>query len=74
MSLFGSLKVFNLIFVMTEGGPRNATESLALRVYKEAFTLNHFGYATAIGIVMSLGILLLSVTGLIFLRKREVEL
>ena len=73
LTLIGSMKTFDLIFVMTNGGPGDASESLALRIYKEAFTLNHFGYATAVGIVMSLLILGLSVVNLHFLRKREVE-
>lgn len=74
LTLIGSMKVFDLIFVMTNGGPANASESLALRIYNEAFTLNHFGYATAVGIIMSLLILALSVLNLRFLRAREVEL
>lgn len=74
LTLIGSLKTFDLIFVMTNGGPGNASESLALRIYTEAFTNNHFGYATAVGIVMSLFILALSLLNLRFLRKREVEL
>lgn len=74
LTLIGSLKTFDLIFIMTNGGPGNASESLALRIYTEAFTNNHFGYATAVGIVMSLFILILSLLNLRFLRKREVEL
>lgn len=73
LTMIGSLKTFDLIFVMTNGGPGNASESLALRIYNEAFNLNHFGYATAVGIVMTLFILVLSVLNLRFLRKREVE-
>jgi raffinose/stachyose/melibiose transport system permease protein len=73
LTLIGSMKTFDLIFVMTNGGPNNASESLALRIYNEAFNLNHFGYATAVGIVMTLFILVLSVVNLRFLRKREVE-
>ena len=73
LTMIGSLKTFDLIFVMTNGGPGNASESLALRIYNEAFNLNHFGYATAVGIVMTLFILVLSVVNLRFLRKREVE-
>jgi raffinose/stachyose/melibiose transport system permease protein len=74
LTMIGSMKVFDLIFVMTNGGPGDASESLAIRLYKEAFTLNHFGYGTAVGIVMSVLILALSVFNLRFLRKREVEL
>ncbi len=74
LTLIGSMKVFDLIFVMTNGGPGDASESLAIRLYKEAFTQNHFGYGTAVGIVMSVLILGLSMINLRFLRKREVEL
>lgn len=74
LTMIGSLKVFDLILVMTNGGPGDASESLALRLYKEAFTQNHFGYGTAVGIVMSVLILGLSVFNLRLLRKREVEL
>lgn len=74
LTLIGSMKIFDLIFVMTNGGPGDASESLALRIYKEAFTLNHFGYATAVGIVMALLILTLSIINLHFLRAREEEL
>ncbi len=74
LTMIGSMKTFDLIFVMTNGGPGNASETLALRIYNEAFNLNHFGYATAVGIVMSLFILGLSVLNLRLLRKREVEL
>ncbi|HEU5376116.1 MAG TPA: sugar ABC transporter permease [Ktedonobacteraceae bacterium] len=74
LTMIGSMKTFDLIFVMTNGGPGNASETLALRIYNEAFNLNHFGYATAVGIVMALFILGLSVINLRFLRKREVEL
>ncbi len=73
LTMIGSMKTFDLIFVMTNGGPGNASETLALRIYNEAFNLNHFGYATAVGIVMSLFILGLSVLNLRLLRKREVE-
>ena len=74
LTMIGSMKTFDLIFVMTNGGPGNASQTLALRIYNEAFNLNHFGYATAVGIVMSLFILGLSVLNLRLLRKREVEL
>ncbi len=73
LTLIGSMKTFDLIFVMTNGGPGDTSESLALRIYTEAFTLNHFGYATAVGIILTLFILGLSVINLRFLRKREVE-
>ena len=72
LALIGSLKVFDLILVMTEGGPGRATESVVLRVYQEAFINNHFAQATALSVVIFLLILALSITNLRWLRHREV--
>lgn len=48
----GSLKSFDLIYVMTMGGPNGATEVPAILMYKEAFKYNHFGYGNAIATVI----------------------
>src|SRR5437773_6566250 len=44
LSLIGSLKYFDLIWVMTEGGPSHATELMATYMYKEAFSSFRMGY------------------------------
>ncbi|MGD6941241.1 carbohydrate ABC transporter permease [Cytobacillus gottheilii] len=49
LAVVGSLKYFDLIFVMTGGGPNGASEVMASYMYKEAFKLNNFGYGSAIG-------------------------
>lgn len=73
ISIIGSFKVFDIIFVMTKGGPGTATESLAILLYKKAFNFNEMGYGTAIAIVMFFIILIISVIQLRILRRREVE-
>lgn len=73
ISVIGSFKVFDIIYVMTKGGPGTATESLAILLYKKAFNFNEMGYGTAIAIVMFLIILVISLLQLQILRKREVE-
>lgn len=45
MGIIGSFKVFDLISVMTQGGPGNATSVMAFYVYKTAFTDFKMGYA-----------------------------
>ncbi|MDQ0229358.1 carbohydrate ABC transporter permease [Metabacillus malikii] len=49
LAVVGSLKYFDLIYVMTGGGPNGASEVIASYMYKEAFKLNNFGYGSAIG-------------------------
>lgn len=52
LSVIGGLKVFDLIFIMTRGGPTYSTEVLATMLYREAFEQNHMGVASAIAVVM----------------------
>lgn len=73
ISIIGSFKVFDIIYVMTKGGPGTTTESLAILLYKKAFNFNEMGYGTAIAVVMFLIILIISIFQLSILRKREVE-
>jgi multiple sugar transport system permease protein len=48
LSIIGSYQVFTNAYVMTEGGPANATLTLVLLLYRVAFQQFHFGYASAI--------------------------
>jgi ABC-type sugar transport system permease subunit len=52
LSIIGGLKVFDLIFIMTRGGPTYSTEVLATMLYREAFELNDMGTASAIAVVL----------------------
>ena len=47
-----TLSVFTLIWVMTAGGPGNASTTLPLYAFKEAFRFGNIGYGTAIATVM----------------------
>jgi multiple sugar transport system permease protein len=61
LNIIGSFKVFDIIWVMTEGGPYRASETLALTMYKESFALLKFGYGSAIAIVLSLIVFLVGI-------------
>ncbi|MHB1782416.1 MAG: carbohydrate ABC transporter permease [Acidimicrobiales bacterium] len=52
LSVLQSLSVFTLIYVLTQGGPANATLTLPVYIYIEGFTNNALGYATLIGVVL----------------------
>lgn len=45
--IINSFQVFDLINIMTEGGPGRATNVLVYRIYQEGFKYMHFGYASA---------------------------
>lgn len=61
LGIISSYQVFTQSFVMTEGGPNNATLSLVLFLYNRAFLMARFGYAAAIAWVLFLIILVLTV-------------
>lgn len=44
--------VFDEVYVMTSGGPGNATEVLATLMYKTGFRKDNMGYASAIGVLL----------------------
>jgi raffinose/stachyose/melibiose transport system permease protein len=52
LAVVGSLKYFDLIYVMTGGGPNGASEVMASYMYKLAFASNDFGYGSAIGFLL----------------------
>ena len=45
-------KEFDLIYLLTGGGPVISTQTLPLLVYKEAFALNQMGTASAVAVLM----------------------
>ncbi len=53
LAFIGKMKVFDLVWIMTEGGPLWATETVSTYVYKRAFNWNTFdlGYPSAIAAV-----------------------
>ena len=45
ISVVNSLKTFDIVWLLTQGGPGTASETLALTMYRETFTLNRYGTA-----------------------------
>lgn len=54
MNVIASFQVFDVIFVMTGGGPGNATSVLVTYAYRNGFQIREPGYGAAIGIVILL--------------------
>ncbi|MCM3340178.1 sugar ABC transporter permease [Paenibacillus sp. MER TA 81-3] len=70
LCISGSLKAFDLIYVMTNGGPAHATELLASYMYNSTFTVYRFGYGSAVSTLIVI-ISLLMVAGSQWLMKKE---
>ncbi len=52
LNCIGSLKFFDLVYNMTQGGPNHRTEVLATELYAEGFNYFKYGYASAISVVL----------------------
>lgn len=52
MSIIGSFQVFTQVYIMTDGGPNNATLTMVLYLYRRGFINLRFGYASAIAWVL----------------------
>lgn len=72
-SLTYAFKMFDIIMVFTKGGPANSTITVAYDIYREAFTKNNYGMATAKSLVFVVFVLLITVVQLKVTKTREVE-
>jgi len=61
-------QAFDIIYVMTRGGPANSTSVLIVYIYQQAFAFGDFGYAAAMASILVVALVL--VTGLLFVLTR----
>ena len=71
LSIVGSLKYFDLFWVMTGGGPNGYSDLMATYMYKKAFQEDMMGYASAIAACMVLICLVVIVVFQFMTRSRE---
>ena len=70
LTTLGSLRVFDLVWVMTEGGPSHATETVASDIYVTAFRFLQVGYAQAMAMILLFLILLIALVEYRFFERR----
>ena len=69
ITMIGSVKVFDIVFVLTRGGPANASQVMGTYLYYNAFTVNRAGYASAIGVILLLFAVVLGLLQLTLSRR-----
>lgn len=70
-TLIGWLQFFEEPFVMTDGGPLNGTNSMALFIYQRGFEYNNFGYASAASFVLFIIIIIATAIQFKFRKKDQ---
>ncbi len=71
--LMYSLRVFDLVWLMTGGGPGSSSEILSTFMFRTAFNRNRFGYGASVGIVMFVISILIVIPFFTRLRRSEYE-
>jgi ABC-type sugar transport system permease subunit len=59
-AIVNSFKTFDLIYVTTSGGPYRSSETLAVTMYRETFSMFNLGYGSAISVILSFIIIAIS--------------
>ena len=69
--IIAAMKLYDIIKVMTGGGPGNATETLATYMYSQTFMYNNFGKGSAVASTMFLMMILIIVPYVIYTAKED---
>ena len=69
-NIIGGIKVFDIVYIMTRGGPNHASEVLSTYLFSKAFTLNQMGFASVIAIIIIVFSLVISIIRLRATRER----
>ncbi|WP_296372636.1 carbohydrate ABC transporter permease [Yoonia sp.] len=64
-----AFKVFDIIWIMTRGGPANSTRTLSILVYQEAFSFQRAGSGASLALIVTLAITVLAVVYVALIRK-----
>ncbi|MDG4772534.1 sugar ABC transporter permease [Solwaraspora sp. WMMD792] len=73
LAVIGSIQLFDLVWVLTGGGPLNASETMAVTMFQYGFRRFEVGYASAISIAMFLISLIFAVLYQRFILRRDLE-
>ena len=72
IATIASLQAFDQVYVLTRGGPYFSTETLVYLLYRKGFNDFQFGYASAVGWVLILIVLAISLTQNLYFSRRQV--
>jgi multiple sugar transport system permease protein len=72
VTVIGTFKAFNHIFVMTQGGPGDSTQTASILIFQQLYAFNRYGYAAALAFILFTVILALTLAQNHFAGRRVV--
>lgn len=72
LQIISTLKVFDVVWVLTQGGPGQASTVLGVYLYQTAFTFQRFGYGSAVAVILFVVLLIIGLIYLNVTRQKEI--
>jgi raffinose/stachyose/melibiose transport system permease protein len=73
LSMIGALQLFDLVWVITRGGPLGASNTMAVLMFKSGFTNQQMGYGAAQAVILFVFALVLALAYQRFVLRRDIE-
>ncbi|GAA3022837.1 sugar ABC transporter permease [Streptosporangium longisporum] len=73
LSIIGTIQLFDLVWILTGGGPSHASETMAVSMFEYGFKRSQIGYSSAISVVMFLISLVFALGYQRFVLRRDLE-
>jgi raffinose/stachyose/melibiose transport system permease protein len=73
LSMIGALQLFDMVWVMTAGGPISASSTMAIAMFKAGFRSNQFGYGSALAVILFLCCLAVALLYQRYVLRRDTD-
>lgn len=73
LSMIGALQLFDMVWVITKGGPIGASNTMAVLMFKDGFVSTDMGYGSALAVILFIFALILALAYQRFVLRRDVE-
>ena len=73
LSIIGALQLFDMVWVMTAGGPLNASSTMAIAMFKAGFKNSQMGFGSALAVILFVFGLIVALAYQRFVLRRDVE-
>jgi raffinose/stachyose/melibiose transport system permease protein len=73
LSIIGALQLFDMVWVMTGGGPVNASTTMAINMFNTGFVKTQMGYGSALAVILFLCALMVALLYQRFVLRRDID-